>query len=96
MSKGSSGFTIAGRVDIYHSTSKAFFLSKSERYLSVSYTHLDVYKRQDYLDKLIGMRVFRARIGKGDKVNRDFVLVSVSYTHLDVYKRQRKRKGYAP
>jgi hypothetical protein len=29
----------------------------------------------DYLDKLIGMRVFRARIGKGDKVNRDFVLV---------------------
>ena len=26
MSKGSSGFTIAGRVDIYRSTSKAFFL----------------------------------------------------------------------
>ena len=32
-------------------------------------------KMIDYLDKLIGMRVFRARIGKGDKVNRDFVLV---------------------
>ena len=58
-------------------------------YGSVSYTHLDVYKRQNdgfikgqeiisksTLDDLTKSRIY------GDD------LVSVSYTHLDVYKRQ--------
>ena len=64
----------------------------------VSYTHLDVYKRQDkeyqavfleneYIKVMIlpelGGRIQRAY----DKTN-DYDFVSVSYTHLDVYKRQ--------
>ena len=66
----------------------------SLRYEPVSYTHLDVYKRQDQgvqtiyggnagLDKLL-------RIASGCRVHRQAVDIHtpVSYTHLDVYKRQ--------
>ena len=42
---------------------------------SVSYTHLDVYKRQTYYLS-------------GEYLNQDGI-APVSYTHLDVYKRQK-------
>ena len=52
--------------------------------MSVSYTHLDVYKRQVH-----------ARLLPQDKVEQLYEIrkehgsvMSVSYTHLDVYKRQ--------
>ena len=46
--------------------------------MSVSYTHLDVYKRQllNNAGEIRGSRIFGP--------------VAVSYTHLDVYKRQDK------
>ena len=46
-------------------------------FISVSYTHLDVYKRQRYRT--------RHEVG-GDAT------ATVSYTHLDVYKRQLRNK----
>ena len=67
---------------------------------AVSYTHLDVYKRQDYIIDTSNLLVrdLRAEIEKIFVMNRDyrnlFVTImsfgfkSVSYTHLDVYKRQ--------
>ena len=48
------------------------------RWEAVSYTHLDVYKRQDPT---------RAFDRVGDQ-SADAVGEPVSYTHLDVYKRQ--------
>ena len=55
----------------------------------VSYTHLDVYKRQDD-DHVLKQK---ARLYGGDfccKTDCDFIekIKAVSYTHLDVYKRQ--------
>ena len=53
-------------------------------FISVSYTHLDVYKRQPYFSATafnfarMLHRVLRVPVG----------IISVSYTHLDVYKRQ--------
>ena len=54
--------------------------------MSVSYTHLDVYKRQPilftidkYLEILMAVIVILITV---------IVLKPVSYTHLDVYKRQ--------
>ena len=68
--------------------------------ISVSYTHLDVYKRQVPLSGISaaanrqtdGGRV-RAEINVEREVppmteNNQFELITVSYTHLDVYKRQ--------
>ena len=57
----------------------------------VSYTHLDVYKRQDLQDidfKNNGIKIrrkggYEAVIYFGEEVE-----TAVSYTHLDVYKRQ--------
>ena len=50
---------------------------------TVSYTHLDVYKRQHYEYVKVGRRTF---------FHLDVVgwprVIPVSYTHLDVYKRQ--------
>ena len=48
---------------------------------AVSYTHLDVYKRQDCTQFYIGQtgRSFKLRYKEH---------IPVSYTHLDVYKRQ--------
>ena len=57
-------------------------------YTSVSYTHLDVYKRQgvstyDLMDTITAdmVKVNLLAIGA-------VFLIPVSYTHLDVYKRQ--------
>ena len=44
--------------------------------MAVSYTHLDVYKRQGLIDSEKAMVRF-------------LNLITVSYTHLDVYKRQK-------
>ena len=54
--------------------------------MTVSYTHLDVYKRQDPYG-----RINRGR--EGFTVKKNWLLTAlgimpVSYTHLDVYKRQ--------
>ena len=49
-------------------------------FLPVSYTHLDVYKRQGSAGLLAGCRV--------DLPVHAALYKSVSYTHLDVYKRQ--------
>ena len=57
---------------------------------SVSYTHLDVYKRQD-LDRADRdpSTVTEARVEHlKEKVETVKVQMPVSYTHLDVYKRQ--------
>ena len=66
----------------------------------VSYTHLDVYKRQDKTSELAekaGAVVRKEyKQGKGNVIRRMFreidaeVYITVSYTHLDVYKRQHK------
>ena len=50
-----------------------------ESYRPVSYTHLDVYKRQLLVSSLAFLAASLARCARMD---------SVSYTHLDVYKRQ--------
>ena len=67
----------------------------------VSYTHLDVYKRQqqfqihDILQNEIDVPHIAAENSLADTVVGN--IIPVSYTHLDVYKRQllllRKRKG---
>ena len=69
----------------------------------VSYTHLDVYKRQthrlydSYFKKdralsIVGVNTERGKHLFGNLKNVDFIkadyLKAVSYTHLDVYKRQ--------
>ena len=54
-------------------------------FASVSYTHLDVYKRQPYPILWIGLR----RIALLAVTQFTFAsFTAVSYTHLDVYKRQ--------
>ena len=51
---------------------------------AVSYTHLDVYKRQDVnIDELLVVTFTRAAASEMKERVR-----AVSYTHLDVYKRQ--------
>ena len=57
--------------------------------IPVSYTHLDVYKRQVYIKELsapagynVDKTVYPLTIKAGETAT------SVSYTHLDVYKRQ--------
>ena len=70
--------------------------------MTVSYTHLDVYKRQAY--RLAAGNDFAHKlIGLGQTIGPAFAdfapgrapldwLVAVSYTHLDVYKRQAKEQ----
>ncbi|OTO57147.1 hypothetical protein A5812_002633 [Enterococcus faecium] len=48
----------------------------------VSYTHLDVYKRQDYKLCVVNNK------NKNYMVPNIITLIAFSYTHLDVYKRQ--------
>ena len=61
---------------------------------AVSYTHLDVYKRQEFLyayaDEDLGSNVGKGiiRNGETDMTFPDNGSNAVSYTHLDVYKRQ--------
>ena len=52
--------------------------------VAVSYTHLDVYKRQNYLCAVL-WGAERISIETTLSIEGD---VPVSYTHLDVYKRQ--------
>ena len=52
--------------------------------MAVSYTHLDVYKRQ-VLDMA---KVESGNIVLAEEKIEMAALVAVSYTHLDVYKRQ--------
>ena len=63
----------------------------------VSYTHLDVYKRQDYgiMEKAENIYILPGTFGWDDvgswlAVERIKKTNAVSYTHLDVYKRQRE------
>ena len=59
---------------------------------SVSYTHLDVYKRQGVLwvgvVGFLGVGVLLQPVQKFQVHGRAAIAVPVSYTHLDVYKRQ--------
>ena len=72
-----------------------------ELHIPVSYTHLDVYKRQLHIltieEKIVlGLNPYNLneedantiRQSVIDKVIRLYAPISVSYTHLDVYKRQ--------
>ena len=61
----------------------------------VSYTHLDVYKRQDTMSAGIALRGLLAKKSEAIRCSswfsRKFSMrfsIPVSYTHLDVYKRQ--------
>ena len=77
---------------------------------SVSYTHLDVYKRQEYLTKADAGKPVRRpdwiwfviSAGCSWLAAGTVCLWPVSYTHLDVYKRQQylnlqwKRRYYEP
>ena len=60
------------------------------RIVSVSYTHLDVYKRQDTDDYTYeALKLFLlGAISRAFKPGCKFEVMPVSYTHLDVYKRQ--------
>ena len=71
--------------------------------IAVSYTHLDVYKRQEtlnYLQKLYTayfvLRYFRSPAAAGYIVRIVDNISPVSYTHLDVYKRQVERREDIP
>ena len=56
------------------------------RVVTVSYTHLDVYKRQLQKDAKGWQVMIPAKYDNGHE--QHFAQVAVSYTHLDVYKRQ--------
>ena len=61
----------------------------SRYYDPVSYTHLDVYKRQEKKESPIGVLW-----GWGKPYHGKFIgsIIPVSYTHLDVYKRQAQER----
>ena len=71
---------------------------------AVSYTHLDVYKRQAADSVIIpvqaqylpakGMTQLVQTISKVKKYINPDIKIAVSYTHLDVYKRQTQMCGY--
>ena len=69
--------------------------------MAVSYTHLDVDKRQLDIAREEESKEFKKSFGKIDKLKTENLAIdlqsiqvdsskAVSYTHLDVYKRQRK------
>ena len=82
-------------------------MKKWQIILTVSYTHLDVYKRQVPVDEMVkDMRSLFNPIAKDKKIEFEIVvdktvpssiatdkMRAVSYTHLDVYKRQIYRSG---
>ena len=75
----------------------AFFLS----FTTVSYTHLDVYKRQIFIP-FITQELFQTGAALYYGLNAlSNNMIPVSYTHLDVYKRQpiaggNQRKDHSP
>ena len=71
-----------------HNRTALYFLT-SHALCAVSYTHLDVYKRQG-VDIAVptGTLVYAAHDGTVTEAAYDSY--SVSYTHLDVYKRQKQ------
>ena len=72
-------------------SSSCFKRSLSPRTLSVSYTHLDVYKRQGVQHAGIHQHIRFLMEEFFEKLPVFFNLFGkfpVSYTHLDVYKRQ--------
>ena len=63
--------------------------------MTVSYTHLDVYKRQDGIWKEAAVGNFTSILSSPNdfslpekKIGGYKKTITVSYTHLDVYKRQ--------
>ena len=72
-----------------------------QRRRSVSYTHLDVYKRQDLeklkvaelREKADELGVDHKGLKKAELVDAVLDASAVSYTHLDVYKRQSLRSA---
>ena len=57
----------------------------------VSYTHLDVYKRQEMDKALLEFLIRKLNLTKKDSIipgGKIHNFRPVSYTHLDVYKRQ--------
>ena len=58
--------------------------SAGSSYNPVSYTHLDVYKRQEDRIRSAAAHILHAQM------ELETVVDPVSYTHLDVYKRQGK------
>ena len=66
---------------------------RSTSVFPVSYTHLDVYKRQLYANLVRQSRAALEKEGAGELMTKtisdvDDCVEAVSYTHLDVYKRQ--------
>ena len=57
---------------------------------AVSYTHLDVYKRQTQMTVLCVVTIQTKFIHHTQILIKPVYIRSVSYTHLDVYKRQIK------
>ena len=66
--------------------------------MAVSYTHLDVYKRQAYKDQILSFQECNGEFNEDlsyeivKKIYTQEGEKPVSYTHLDVYKRQHLRK----
>ena len=75
---------------MYASNSSRFIadLTASQSDTSVSYTHLDVYKRQAEAVQKEAVRSFLRAGGADGHGAAELYLQPVSYTHLDVYKRQ--------
>ena len=59
---------------------------------AVSYTHLDVYKRQAYTMRVIAGSARRLNLKTIEGLDTRHTTDTVSYTHLDVYKRQVLRR----
>ena len=59
-----------------------------QSYIPVSYTHLDVYKRQNIDTEIGSTKVICNQMGY--IFANEHIVNAVSYTHLDVYKRQDK------
>ena len=76
----------------------AYTTSTSDGLESVSYTHLDVYKRQltgsgGKLDVEEARKSYSAYLDTLTDAPEKNMVWSVSYTHLDVYKRQMHESG---
>ena len=61
---------------------------KSDGFGAVSYTHLDVYKRQEWDSVKITLKGILVSRQEGHSKFEPVNTIPVSYTHLDVYKRQ--------